>query len=130
MRRVGDAGAGAGWVLGGACAWVFFPGGRSFRGWNAPGFRPRGSWGSSWVIGAALLLVAVAVTIATRLHTLREPISGRGWVMTFGGYVVWSLAQQFLLQSYFLYRFRQLMFSERFAAFATTGIFAAAPPPH
>ena len=43
-----------------------------------------------------------------RLNTLRHPVTGRSWIMTFGGYVMWSFAQQFLLQSYFLYRFRHV----------------------
>jgi hypothetical protein len=118
------------WLYWCAVAWVVFSVWRSFPGWNSLGFRSAGFWRSAWVIGAAVLLAAAAVTVASRLHTLREPRTARGWVMTFGGYVVWSFAQQFLLQSYFLYRFRQLAPSEKLAAVAAAGIFAAAHLPN
>ena len=113
-----------------AAAWIVVSTWRSFPGWNILGFRTGGFWRSSWVMGAALLLAVAAVTVAVRLHTLREPISGRGLIMTFGGYVVWSFAQQFLLQGYFLHRFRQLLSSDSAAALAAAGIFAAAHLPN
>jgi len=118
------------WIYLSATAWIVFSTWRSFPGWGTLGFRTRGIWRSSWVVGAALIFVAASVTTAVRLHTLREPVPGRGWIMTFGGYVVWSFAQQFLLQSYFLYRFRQLISSEGQAAIAAAGIFAAAHLPN
>jgi hypothetical protein len=118
------------WLYWCAIIWVVFSTWRSFPGWNALGFRSGGFWRSAWVVGAAILLSAAAVTISSQLHTLREPITARGWVMTFGGYVVWSFAQQFLLQSYFLYRFRQLIANHRIAAVTAAGIFAAAHLPN
>ena len=118
------------WFYMAATAWVIVSTWRSFPGWNALGFRASGFWQSAWVIGAAVLLAVAAVATATRLHTLRGPLAGRGWIMTFGGYVVWSFAQQFLLQSYFLYRFRRLISNEKLAAVAAAGIFAAAHLPN
>ena len=113
-----------------AAVWILFSTWRSFPGWNALGFRMGGFWRSAWVVGAGAALFAAAVTAAVNLHTLREPITGRGLIMTFGGYVVWSFAQQFLLQGYFLLRFRQLFSSETTAAFAAAGIFAAVHLPN
>lgn len=118
------------WIYLAATAWVIFSAWRSFPGWNALGFRMGGFWRSSWVIAAGAALAAGAVWTAIRLHTLREPVSGRGWIMTFGGYVVWSFAQQFLLQSYFLWRLRKLISNQRIAAIAAAGIFAAAHLPN
>lgn len=118
------------WIYLAATAWIVYSTWRSFPGWNALGFRIGGFWRSAWVIGAGVALVAAAVTAAIQLHTLRHPITGRGWIMAFGGYAVWSFAQQFLLQSYFLYRFRQLLSSDAKAAVAAAGIFAAAHLPN
>ncbi|KAA6458752.1 CPBP family intramembrane metalloprotease [Acidobacteria bacterium AB60] len=118
------------WIYLLAAAWIVVSTARSFPGWNALGFRTGGFWRSSWVIAAAILFAALATAAATRLHTLRQPVSGRSWIMTFGGYVVWSFAQQFLLQSYFLHRFRQLIPSQTKAALAAAGIFAAAHLPN
>src|SRR6266567_1962618 len=118
------------WFYMAATAWVILSTWRSFPGWNALGFRASGFWQSAWVIGAAGLFAVATVTAAIRLHTLRGPLAGRGWIMTFGGYVVWSFAQQFLLQSYFLYRFRRLISNEKLAVVAAAGIFAAAHLPN
>lgn len=113
-----------------AVAWIVFSTWRSFPGWNTLGFRIGGFWRSSWVIAAGILLTVTAVSTAIQIHTVRSPVVGRSWIMTFGGYVVWSFAQQFLLQSYFLYRFRQLLSNEKWAAIAAAGIFAAAHLPN
>lgn len=118
------------WIYMAAMAWIVFSTWRSFPGWNALGFRTGGFWRSAWVMGAAIAIVAAAVATAIRIHTLREPITGRGWIMAFGGYAVWSFAQQFLLQSYFFYRFRRLLSSDTRAAVAAAGIFAAAHLPN
>lgn len=118
------------WIYMAATASIVFSTWRSFPGWNALGLRIGGFWRSAWVIGAGIALATAAVATAIRLNTLRHPVTGRGWIMTFGGYVVWSFAQQFLLQSYFLYRFRQLIANEKWAAVAAAGIFAAAHLPN
>lgn len=118
------------WIYLVAAAWIIVSTWRSFPGWNALGFRIGGFGPSAWVIAAGMGLSATALSIAVRIHTLREPITARGWVMAFGGYAVWSFAQQFLLQSYFFYRFRQLIANPKTAAVAAAGIFAAAHLPN
>ena len=46
--------------------------------------------------------------LASDLHTLHHPNGLLQWILAFGGYTVWSLAQQFLLQGYFLARLVRL----------------------
>jgi hypothetical protein len=118
------------WIYLAATAWIVYSTWRSFPGWNTLGFRLGGFCQSAWVIGAGFALATAAVILAIRFNTLRHPITGRGWIMAFGGYAVWSFAQQFLLQSYFLYRFRQLLSSDAKAAVAAAVIFAAAHLPN
>jgi hypothetical protein len=102
----------------------------SFPGWAAMGFRRGGFWSSLWVVFAAAMISAGAVMVAIHLDTLRHPISTRSWVMTFGGYTVWSFVQQFLLQGYFFFRFLRLLPRREWAAVAAAGIFAAAHLPN
>lgn len=110
------------WIAG--STWAAFP------GWSAMGFRRAGFFSSLWVVFAALLVNVAAVALAQHLHTLRQPIQLRGWILTFGGYVVWSFAQQFLLQGYFLFRLLRLIPRREAAALAAAGIFAAAHLPN
>lgn len=118
------------WLYWAATLWVVITAWMSFPGWNVLGFRRGGFWRSVWVTIAAALLFAIAFFVADRLHTLREPRAARGWLMTFGGYVVWSFAQQFLLQSYFLFRFRRILKSPAWAAVVSASIFALAHLPN
>ncbi len=94
------------------------------------GFRRGGFLRSLWVVFAALVFAATAIVAAVNLHTLRNPISARGWVMTFGGYTIWSFVQQFLLQGYFLFRLLRLLSRPAWAVLAAAGIFAAAHLPN
>jgi hypothetical protein len=94
------------------------------------GFRRGGFLASLWVVFAAAIITACAVIVAINLDTLRHPISARGWVMTFGGYTVWSFVQQFLLQGYFLFRILRLLPRREWAALAAAGLFAAAHLPN
>ncbi len=60
-------------------------------------------------MGVALLLSAITTFIAWGTHTLHRlhgplPLPLHGW-----NYVVWSLMQEFLLQSYFLMRLLRLL---------------------
>lgn len=118
------------WLYAIAVAWIALTTTVSFPGWNALGFRRGGFLQSLWVPFVAAVMAACAVFVAIHTHTLRQPISARGWVMTFGGYAVWSFVQQFLLQSYFLFRFQQLLPRREIAAVAAAGIFAAAHLPN
>ncbi len=94
------------------------------------GFRRGGFLSSLWVVFASLFLAAIAVAAATRLHTLRHPIGPRGWLLTFGGYAVWSFAQQFMLQGYFLFRLLHILERRESSALAAAGMFAAAHLPN
>ncbi len=118
------------WLYLVAVAWILFTSVASFPGWAAIGFRRGGFFSSLWVVFAALAVAAAAVTAAVNIHTLRHPISARVWVMTFGGYTVWSFVQQFLLQGYFLFRLVRLLPRREWAALAAAGIFAAAHLPN
>ncbi len=81
-------------------------------GLGASGFVP-----SLWIVGAALLLAALAVWLAFRLHTLHSLFGQAPIISHLWGYFVWALMQQFLLQSYFLARFVRLT-SRRWQAIA------------
>lgn len=118
------------WLWWIASSWVALTTIVSFPGWAAMGFRRGGFLQSLWVVFAAGIVCASAVTVAVHLDTLRHPVSTRSWVMTFGGYTVWSFVQQFLLQGYFLFRFLRLLPRREWAAVAAAGIFAAAHLPN
>jgi hypothetical protein len=99
-------------------------------GWTALGLGRKGLLQSLWIVAVALVLSAIAVFIAARMHTLHRlhgptPIFLHGW-----GYIVWSLMQQFLLQSYFLLRFLRLLPGKAAPILAATGIFALAHLPN
>jgi membrane protease YdiL (CAAX protease family) len=94
------------------------------------GFRRGGLASSMWVVLAALLVSTGAVVVSTHLGTLRHPISTRSWVMTFGGYTVWSFVQQFLLQGFFLFRLLRLLPRREWAALAAAIMFALAHLPN
>jgi hypothetical protein len=118
------------WLWWVAAAWIVLTSIASFPGWAALGFRRGGFLPSLWVVVAALVFCAVSVTVAIQLDTLRHPLTARSWVMSFGGYTVWSFAQQFLLQGYFLFRFLRLVPRREWAAVAAAGIFAVAHLPN
>lgn len=118
------------WLWWVASGWIALTTIMSFPGWAAMGFRRGGFLASLWVVAAASIVCAGAVGVAIHLDTLRHPISTRSWVMTFGGYTVWSFVQQFLLQGYFLYRLLKLLPRRESAAVAAAGIFAAAHLPN
>jgi len=118
------------WLWWVASSWVVLTTIGSFPGWAAMGFRRGGFLASLWVVLAAGAVCAGAVTAAIHLHTLRSPLSARSWVMTFGGYTLWSFVQQFLLQGYFLFRFLRLLPRREWAAVAAAGTFAMAHLPN
>jgi hypothetical protein len=113
-----------------AVLWIAATSFVAFPGWTALGFRRGGLLSSFWVVFAAAIVSACAIFIAVRIDTIRHPINARGWVMTFGGYTVWSFVQQFLLQGYFLFRFLRLLPRREWAAVAAAVIFAAAHLPN
>src|ERR1700722_2891181 len=92
------------------------------------GLRPSNAR-SVWIVPAIVLLGAVAIWMASQLHTLHDFSMGTlmGRVR---GYLVWSLLQQFMLHDYFLLRLLRLM-PTKGAALATAAIlFASAHIPN
>lgn len=113
-----------------ALAWIAGTSWISFPGWQALGFRRKGFRASLWVAVAALILAAIAHAVAFRLHTLRQPIALRGWILTFGGYAVWSFVQQYLLQGFFLFRLLRLVPRREWAGVAAALMFTTAHLPN
>jgi membrane protease YdiL (CAAX protease family) len=118
------------WLYWAAIAWFVFSIVWSFPGWKAMGCCISGFWRSAWVVGVALVLAAAAAAFANSLHTLHHPNGLTQWILAFGGYTVWSLAQQFLLQGYFLTRLVRVIPSATMAAGIAATIFALAHLPN
>jgi membrane protease YdiL (CAAX protease family) len=83
-----------------------------------------------WIVGTALILAALAVLIAGRLHTLHQPHSPSMFVKRYWGYGIWACMQQFLLQGFFLLRLLRLLPSRTAAAIVATLLFALAHLPN
>jgi hypothetical protein len=113
-----------------ALVWVLLATGISFDGWSAMGLRIPGSMRSLWVIGAALLLAAAAVTVAARLNTLQLPVRLDTIVKRYWGYAIWTFLQEFLLLDFFLLRLLRLLPERKAAAIAAAGLFALAHLPN
>jgi hypothetical protein len=113
-----------------AFAWIVATTWARHDGWTALGLGRKGLLQSLWIVGAALVLSATAIFIARQTHSLhrlhgRTPILLHGW-----GYIVWSLMQQFLLQSYFLLRLLRLLPGKIAPIVSAAGIFALAHLPN
>lgn len=118
------------WLYFLALGWFIVSVTLSFEGWKAMGCCVAGFWRSSWVVGLALILAGIATWLAATLHTLHHPGAPVQWVRTFGGYTIWALLQQLLLQGYFLARLLRLMPNPTFAAVTTASVFALAHLPN
>jgi|HubBroStandDraft_1064217.scaffolds.fasta_scaffold30065_2 hypothetical protein len=101
-----------------------------FDGAKAMGLRGANFLRSIWVVAAALLIAAIAVAIAARLHTLLLQSGPIAFIKAYFAYAIWAFAQQFLLQSFFLLRCLRLFPSPRTAAIAAAAIFALAHLPN
>lgn len=113
-----------------AFAWIVATSWSRPEGWRGLGLGREGLRASLWIVGVALLLSVGAIFIASRTHTLHHlhgptPLLRHGW-----GYIVWSIMQQFLLQSYFLLRLLRLLPGKIAPILAATGIFALAHLPN
>ena len=113
-----------------AFAWIIVTSWASHEGWTGLGLGSKGLLQSLWVVGVALVLSAGAVLIAWRMHTLHRlhgptPLLLHGW-----GYIIWSIMQQFILQSYFLLRLLRLLPGKVAPVIAATVIFALAHLPN
>ena len=113
-----------------AFVWIVATSWASREGWTGLGLGSKGLLKSLWVVGVALVLSAIAIFIAWRMHTLHRlhgatPLLLHGW-----GYIVWSIMQQFILQSYFLMRLMRLLPGKAAPVIAATVIFALAHLPN
>jgi hypothetical protein len=98
--------------------------------WPSLGLGRKGLLQSLWIVGVVLVLSAIAVVIAARTHTL-HPLHGPTPILLHGwGYIVWSLMQQFLLQSYFLLRLLRLLPGKIAPVVTAAAIFALAHLPN
>jgi membrane protease YdiL (CAAX protease family) len=102
----------------------------SFEGWKAMGCSVAGFWRSSWVVGVALIMTAVATFFASSYHTLHHPGRPAAWLEAFGGYAIWAMTQQLLMQGYFLARVLRIFPNPYTAAFLTASVFALAHLPN
>jgi membrane protease YdiL (CAAX protease family) len=112
------------WIYFGAIAWFLLSIVVTFPGWSALGCRITGFWRSLWVVGIAAVLGIFATMLASNLHTLHHPGPPIQWVRAFGGYTIWALTQQFLLQGYFLIRLLRIMPSKAWAILTAGTVFA------
>jgi hypothetical protein len=88
----------------------------------------RGLIASFWIFPASLALATLSVLIAKKIGTL-HPLY-KGDLKHVGGYVLWTLYQQFLLQDYFLPRLTRLLASEGAVVGLAAVLFATAHLPN
>lgn len=116
------------WVAAAAIVAIFW---MSFDRMKQLGLRTAGFSRSLWVAGAALLVAAIAVLVATQLHTLRLPNGGAlAFLKTYWAYALWACVQQLLLQGFFLPRCLRLSKSTISAALLAAVLFALAHLPN
>lgn len=118
------------WLYFATLGWFIISITSSFEGWKAMGCCVAGFWRSSWVVGVAVIIAGIATWFAASYHTLHHPGRPFAWVLTFGGYAVWALIQQLLLQGYFLARLLRLLPNPKTAALLTAIVFALAHLPN
>jgi membrane protease YdiL (CAAX protease family) len=95
---------------------------------NELGLGRRGLAPSFWILPAAIVLAIVSILVAKELGTL-HPLY-KGDLKHIGGYVLWTLYQQFLLNDYFMPRLTRLLASEGAAVGLSAVLFAAAHLPN
>jgi len=113
-----------------AVVFIVFATWMSFDGWSAMGLRRTNFMRTLWVPAIALAVAACAVLAAIRLRTLHPAGGFIAYLKSFWGYAIWSFAQQWLLQAFFLARFQRLLASPQRAAIAAAAIFALAHLPN
>lgn len=118
------------WFYWAAVAWIGGSTAVEFIGNRSIEFQMTGFWRSLWIVGAALMLAALVIAIAARMHTLQEPYGPMGRADAFVGYAVWAIAQQWLLQGYFLPRLAQATPQKCWAAVIVACLFAVAHLPN
>ena len=103
---------------------------RPGEGWRGLGLSTRNLLPSSLVPLIAVAVAGVSVAFSAHRGALHAPTTVGDFFHRFAGYIIWSFAQQFLLQDFFLLRFRRLLPGRTaLAVGAAAGIFAAAHLP-
>ncbi len=102
----------------------------SFESWRAMGWRTVNLLRSAWVVGVALMMAAVAVSVSMKMGTLHAPDGAVLFIKTYIGYAIWSFVQQFLLVDFFLGRLLRLVSSPKLAVALTAIVFAVAHIPN
>ena len=88
----------------------------------------RGFVASLWILPAALAVAALSLFVAAKLGTL-HPLY-KGDFSHIGGYVLWTIYQQFLLQDFVMDRLLRLLRAENAAVVVAGLMFAAAHLPN
>jgi len=112
-----------------ALAWIAAVTVVSFDGARAMGLHRRGFLRSLWIVALAMLLAAVAVTLAERFHTSHIPASPALLVRRYWGYAIWAFLQEFLLLDFFLLRLLRIVPQVKMAVIAAASLFTIAHLP-
>jgi len=94
--------------------------------WNDLGLGLRGLIASLWILPATVALCILAILVAQNIGTFHPLDQDLRHV---GGYVLWTLYQQFLLQDYFMPRLSRIVSSDAAIAVAAL-LFAMAHLPN
>ena len=117
------------WLWGVAAGVIIIVAVISWEGVAAMGLGRKNLVRSSWIVLAAMAAATIGVAVAGHLHTLVRH-GGPVWVIeNYWLYAVWSFAQQFLLQCFFVERFLRLLPRAWQAALATAVLFSLAHMP-
>ncbi|MFP5226770.1 MAG: CPBP family intramembrane glutamic endopeptidase [Acidobacteriota bacterium] len=90
----------------------------------------RGLLPSLWIAGVALVLCLGGIAVAQHLHTLHALYGPVPVLAHLGGYAVWALMQQFILQIYVLMRLLRLGMRRALAIALATVLFGMAHIPN
>jgi len=104
--------------------WISHPGRREV------GLRVDNFARSLWLVGAALFVSAVAIDVASRIHTLHPPGTPLMFVQRYAGYALGACMQQVLLQAFFLPRLLRITRGPWAASFAAAALFSLAHLPN
>jgi membrane protease YdiL (CAAX protease family) len=83
-----------------------------------------------WIVAVAALVSSLILVGAWRLQTLRVPVPSPKLGVSIAMSLIWALAQQFLLQSFFFVRFERLLCSGRRAVIGAALLFSSAHVPN
>jgi len=114
----------------GALLWILVVTYLSFNGVKVMGLRLSSARRAFWIPALALLLAAIAIEVASRLHTLHSPGRPALFVKAFWGYAIWACVQQFLLHNFFLLRLLRLLRTPTAATIVASVLFALAHLPN